>query len=280
MKTAIVLGTFDGLHAGHRAVIGQADGFYSIAVTFDIPPKSFFTDEPQLLMLPDDRVNRLKKLGIDRVDIQDFVKIKDIEANEYLELLKTEYSPQRIVCGFNYRFGKNATGDTALIDEFCKQNGIEFVCVPPTMVGDAALSSTYIRNLIREGNIKEANTMIYGGFSFTAPIVHGDARGRVLGFPTANQFYPKNLIKLKFGVYLSRVEIDGKHYKAITNIGVRPTYQTDEVGCETFIKNFSGDIYDKQMTTELLEFIREEKKFSSIDELKEAIINDVKKLDM
>ena len=280
MKTAIVLGTFDGLHAGHRAVIGQADGFYSIAVTFDIPPKSYFNAEPQLLMLLEDRVNRLKQLGIDRVDVQDFSKIKDIEAKADLEFLKREYAPQRIICGFNYRFGKGATGDTTLIAEFCEQNNIEFVCVPPTMVGDTALSSTYIRNLIRDGNIKEANTMIYGGFSFTAPVVHGDARGRLLGFPTANQFYPKDLIKLKFGVYLSRVEVDGKRYKAITNVGVRPTYQTNEVGCETFIKDFSGDIYDKQMTTELLEFIREEKKFLSVDELKEAIINDTKKLDM
>ena len=88
MKTAIVLGTFDGLHAGHRAVIGQADGFYSIAVTFDIPPKGYFNAEPQLLMLLEDRVNRLKQLGIDRVDVQDFSKIKDIEAKAYLEFLK------------------------------------------------------------------------------------------------------------------------------------------------------------------------------------------------
>ncbi|MBR6503098.1 MAG: riboflavin biosynthesis protein RibF [Clostridia bacterium] len=280
MKTAIVLGTFDGLHAGHRAVIGQADGFYSIAVTFDTPPKSYFSGEAQLLMLPEDRAERLKKLGIDRVDIQDFGKIKDIEAKDYLEYLKKEYVPQRIVCGFNYRFGKNAAGDTSLIADFCSQNDIEFVCVPPTKVGDTALSSTYIRNLIREGNVELASTMIYDGFSFTATVIHGDARGRNLGFPTANQLYPKDLIKLKFGVYLSRVEIDGKCYKAITNVGIRPTYQTDEVGCETFIKDFSGDIYGKQMKTELLKFIREEQRFSSIDELKKAIINDVKLLNV
>lgn len=280
MKTAIVLGTFDGLHAGHRAVIGQADGFYSIAVTFDIPPKSYFSGEAQLLMLPKDRAERLKKLGIDRVDIQDFGKIKDIGAKDYLEYLKKEYAPQRIVCGFNYRFGKNAAGDTSLIADFCSQNDIEFVCVPPTKVGDTALSSTYIRNLIREGNVERASTMIYDGFSFTATVIHGDARGRNLGFPTANQLYPKDLIKLKFGVYLSRVEIDDKCYKAITNVGIRPTYQTDEVGCETFIKDFSGDIYGKQMKTELLKFIREEQRFSSIDELKKAIINDVKLLNV
>ncbi len=279
MKTAIVLGTFDGLHAGHRAVIEKADGFYSVAVTFDMPPKSFFTCEPQLLMLPADRAERLKGLGIDRVDMQRFSEVKDVEATEYLKHLKQKYNPQRIVCGFNYRFGKSAAGDTSLIADFCKVNDIEFICVPPVAVDGAIVSSTYIRKLIQDGNMSDAASMIYGGFWFTAPILHGDARGRNLGFPTANQEYPKDLLKIKFGVYISRVEINGKCYKAITNVGIRPTYKTDEIGCETYIKNFSGDIYGKQMKTELLKFVREEQKFNSIDELKNAILNDVKLLD-
>lgn len=279
MKTAIVLGTFDGLHAGHRAVIEKADGFYSVAVTFDIPPKSFFTGEPQLLMLPADRADRLKKLGIDKVDMQRFGEVKDVEAAEYLKHLKQKYNPQRIVCGFNYRFGKNAVGDTKLIADFCKANDIEFICVPQVAVDGAVVSSTGIRNLLKEGKILEAAPQIYGGFSFTAPILHGDARGRNLGFPTANQEYPKDLLKIKFGVYISRVEIEGKCYKAITNVGVRPTYKTEEIGCETYIKNFSLDVYGKLMKTELLQFIREEQKFNSIDELKRAILNDVKLLD-
>lgn len=280
MKTAIVLGTFDGLHEGHRAVLEKAKGFFSIAVTFDIPPKSFFTKKQQLLMLPNDRVERLKRLGIDRVDIQKFADIKDIEATKYLELLKQKYNPQRIVCGFNYRFGKNATGDITLIDNFCRQNDIEFICVSQVRFKDETLSSTYIRNLIYKGNIAEANSHIYGGFSFVAPVIHGDARGRELGFPTANQEYPEQLLNLRFGVYLSRVYIDEKSYLAVTNIGIRPTYQTDTVGCETYIKDFSGDIYGKLMRTELLEFIREEQRFSSPEELKKAIINDVKRLDI
>ncbi len=280
METAIVLGTFDGLHAGHRAVIEKANGFYSVAVTFDIPPKSFFTGEPQLLILPHDRIERLKKLGIDKVDVQCFADVKDIDADTYLKLLKQKYHPKRIVCGFNYHFGKNAKGDTTLIAKFCNENDIEFICVPPVEEREVTISSTYIRKLIQDGNMSDAASMMYGGFSFTAPVLHGDARGRNLGFPTANQEYPKELLRIKFGVYISRVEIDGKCYKAITNVGIRPTYQTDDVGCETFIKDFSGDIYSKQMKTELLQFIRQEKKFSSVDELKNAILNDVKLLDI
>ncbi len=279
MKTAIVLGTFDGLHEGHRAVIEEAEGFFGIAVTFDIPPKSFLSGEPQLLILPNEREKRIKQLGIKQVEMQKFDEIKDVSAEDYLLLLKQKYNPQRIVCGFNYKFGRDATGDSTLISQFCKQNNIEFVCVPPIKVDNKIISSTYIRNLIREGNVFEASQLIYGGFSFDAPIVHGDARGRQLGFPTANQQYPSNLTAIKFGVYLSKVTIDGKQYKAITNIGVRPTYKTDTVGCETFIKDFSDDIYGKEMNTELLQFIREEKKFTSVQQLKQTILKDIQLLD-
>lgn len=278
MKTAIVLGTFDGLHAGHRAVIEKADGFYSVAVTFDIPPKSVQTGEPQLLMSHKDRIERLKKLGIDRVDTQKFEDVQDIDANSYLELLKEKYNPQRIVCGFNYRFGKGATGDTKLMADFCYKNNIEFLCVPAVADESGTISSTGIRSLLRDGKMSEAAGQIYGGFAFTAPVIHGDARGRTLGFPTANQEYPKDFVRIKFGVYISRVTIDGKQYDAITNVGIRPTFKTDMVGCETFIKDFCGDLYGSEMKTELVEFIRDEQKFSSIDELKNAILNDVKLL--
>lgn len=279
MKTAIVLGTFDGLHAGHRAVIEKANGFFGVAVTFDIPPKSFFTSEPQLLILPDERAERLKQLGIKEVEMQSFNKVKDILPLDYLELLKQKYNPARIICGFNYNFGLNAQGDSKLIAQFCKQNGIEFICVPPVEDNGSAISSTSIRNLIRNGDVAEASKQIYGGFSFKARVEHGDARGRQLGFPTANQQYPKDLVIPKFGVYLSQVTIDNKKYKAITNVGVRPTYLTDTIGCETFIKDFSGEIYEKEIITELLQFIRPEKKFDSVEQLKQAILKDVKLLD-
>ncbi len=278
MKTAIALGTFDGLHAGHLAVLEKASDFFGVAVTFDIPPKSAITGEPQLLILPEERVKRIKKLGIKQVEMQSFAEVRDIAAQDYLEILKRKYNPDRIVCGFNYRFGRGAQGDTTLIDGFCQKNGIEFVCIPPIKTGETIISSTCIRNLIREGKMSEASVQIYGGFSFTAPVLHGDARGRLLGFPTANQDYPDQLVRVKSGVYISRVTIDGVEYKSITNVGIRPTFMTDKIGCETFIKDFSGDIYGKEIKTELLEFVREEQKFLSVKELKNAILNDIKLL--
>lgn len=278
MKTAIILGTFDGLHAGHRAVIEKVKDFFSVAVTFDIPPKGIISGEPQLLILPDDRENRIKKLGINQVEMQSFEAVRKISAVDYLEFLKDKYNPSRIVCGFNYRFGYKAEGDVALLNKFCKKNGIDFICVPPVEKDCVVVSATNIRNLIREGKISEASSQIYGGFCFTAPVLHGDMRGRTIGFPTANQNYPENLVKLKFGVYITQVTIDAVQYSAITNVGIRPTYQTQTIGCETYIKDFCGEIYGKDMKVEFLQFVREEKKFLSLEELKNAILSDVKLL--
>lgn len=277
MKTAIVLGAFDGLHEGHRKVIKQAQGYDSIAVTFDIPPKC--VGAAQMLILPEDKVQRIKSLGINQVVMQRFDDVKNIAPLDYLEELKNKYKPSRIVCGFNYRFGKNAEGDTRLLKTFCEDNGIEFVCVPAVMQDGVVISSTEIRNLIRKGKMQEATKQIYGGFCFTGEVLHGDKRGRTIGFPTANQDFPTDLVRPKLGVYISRITVNGKEYDAVTNLGIRPTYQTQEVGCETYIKDFSDEIYGEKIKTQLLSFIRPEQKFSSIDELKNAILNDVKLLD-
>lgn len=276
MKTAIALGTFDGLHKGHLAVIKKTEGFFGIAVTFCLPPKNVIFGEPQLLILPNERKMLLEKLGIDQVVMQNFEDIRNIEALSYLKDLKKKYNPARIICGFNYRFGKDALGNTEMLTQFCRQNNIEFCCVEAQTYDKKAISSTVLREYIKNGEIEKANKLLYNGFSFTAEVSHGDARGRTIGFPTANQLYPELLVKPKFGVYISQVTVDGKNYNAITNIGVRPTYKTNTVGCETYIKDFSGDIYGKQMKTRLIKFVREEQKFSSLEELKKAILNDVK----
>lgn len=279
MKTAIALGTFDGLHQGHRAVIEKTLPFYSIAVTFYIPPKNAISDNTELLIMPDDREERLKTLGVNQVVMQNFDAVRNITALDYLENLKQQYNPSLIACGFNYRFGKDAQGDTALLADFCKKNNIEFCCVPAQMDCGNIISSTQIRNLIKCGEVDNASKKLFGGFGFKASVSHGDERGRTIGFPTANQHFPDLLVKPKFGVYISRVTVDGKRYSAITNIGLRPTYKTDTVGCETYIKNFDENIYGKEMKTELLKFVRPEKKFDSLAQLTNAIKNDVKLLD-
>lgn len=275
MKTAIALGTFDGVHTGHRAVLDKVLPFHSVAVTFSYPPKFYFTGSHELIMTPEDKCAALKKYGICEVDIRDFEQVKNLSADEFLNEIYQKYHPVRIACGFNYRFGKNALGDTALIKDFCNKHGIEFCQTECISENGVAVSSTYIRELIASGRIKEANRLIYGGFSFTGEVLHGDSRGHTLGFPTANLRYPENLVKLKSGVYEVAVTVNGKSFKGISNIGLRPTFRTDTVMSETFIKDFDADIYGKIITVNPLEFLREEKKFSSVEDLVKAVMRDI-----
>ena len=164
-----------------------------------------------------------------------------------------------------------------MLKNFCEQNGIEFRISNPYLLPDGnALSSSYIRSLIKNGEVEKANEFLYKPFSFTAMVQKGDQRGRTIGFPTLNQRYPEDLVKLRFGVYKTKVLVDGKQYDAITDIGHRPTYETDYVISETFIKDFAGDLYGKQITVIPIKFLREEKKFNSLEELKEQIQKDLK----
>lgn len=276
MKTALALGTFDGVHKGHRAVLELPPEYKKIAVVFPLPPKAALLGEPIALMTPEDKCRVLKSIGTDEVFKLDFGKVRNMPPYNFLKFLRDTFSPDYISCGFNYRFGKNASGDTALLSEFCKENGITLkVCEPVTADGET-VSSTEIRAFLKSGEPEKANSLMTEPFSYTAPVIKGDERGRTLGFPTANQKYPEVLIPVRFGVYKSSAVINGKAYSAITDIGVRPTFKTDYIISETFIKDFSADIYGREMTVSLLGFIRGEIKFSSAEELAAQIKKDIR----
>ncbi len=278
MKTAIALGTFDGIHSGHRTVLSQTEGFFSIAYTFKIPPKAVISGAVRLLMTPDDRAKALYELGIDKIVMNDFCDIRELSPEEFLDQIYKQYNPKRIVCGFNYRFGKNAAGDCEMLGRFCRKKDIEFICCDGVECDGKTVSSTTIRELIENGKIKAANAQMYREFSFSGEVINGDHRGRTIGFPTINQIFPELLVTPKHGVYRVRVSLDGKEYDGISNIGIRPTFKTESVISETFIKDFSGNAYGKIATVTLKSFLREERKFPSIDELKAAIQMDINSL--
>ena len=195
---------------------------------------------------------------------------------EFLQFLKEKFAPDLISCGFNYHYGKNAAGNTEMLSNFCFKQGIEFKCYNPVCEGGEPVSSTRIRKFLKNGEIEAANALLTFPFSFTAEVISGDRRGRTIGFPTINQKYPSELIPLKFGVYKSKIIIDGAEYEGITNIGIRPTWKTDYIISETYIIGFSGDLYGKRITTMPARFVRGEVKFSSVEELKKQIENDIK----
>ena len=268
-KYALALGMFDGVHMGHRAVLsGAVDSpFKGVAVTFSsIPFKSGGS-----LMTAEEKKEKMLKFGLDEVLFLDFFEIKDLSPEAFLELLAKKYDIGKICCGFNYRFGKKAAGDTTLLERWCKDRGIEFFECPEVICEGDTVSSTRIKRLILEGDIEQANRLLCDGFSFSAEVRHGDQRGRTMGFPTINQLYPENLVAPKCGVYQTVVTVGGREYDGVTNLGFRPTYITDYISAETFILDYSGDCYGETVQTRLVRFLREEQKFDSLEALKNAI---------
>ena len=274
MKNAIALGSFDGLHSGHRAVLSETFGYRSVAVTFRIPPKAV-GQNGCLLMTPEDKEKALKDFGVDKIEWMDFETVREQSPEEFLQRLLKKYQPVRIVCGYNYRFGKDAAGDAVLLAKFCAEHGVEAKIVGEISAEGQSVSSTGIRALLREGKVEEANRLLYRDFCFSGEVLHGDARGRTLGFPTANLVYPKELASLKNGVYAVKVCWEDEVQQGLANIGFRPTFQTESAFCEAYIFGFEGDLYGKELTVYPERFLRPERQFSSVAELREAISRDI-----
>lgn len=274
-KNALALGTFDGVHVGHKKVLELPDDCKKIAVCFSKPPKAVLNGIDELLCDKSKKTQIMKKIGIDEVYTLDFEEMKDKTAEEFLEFLNDKFNPKVISCGFNYRFGKDAKGDTQLLRKFADENGMRLICANPVRRDGQLVSSTIIRELLKEGKTDKANSLMCEKFSFTSQVIEGDKRGRTIGFPTINQRYPENLVVLKFGVYKSKVYFGGREYDGITNIGKRPTYPSDYIISETFIKDFQGDLYGENVTVFPTRFLREEVKFGSLEELKKQIETDL-----
>ncbi len=272
---AIALGTFDGLHLGHKAVLEKIcfPNLTPIALTFDIPPKQTENGECGLLLTKEDKHHLLDDAGVMMVSL-DFEAIRSLSPTQFLNEIKEKYNPCLIACGFNFRFGKNAVGDVHLLQNFCSENNIDCKVAQPVFLGEQPISSTRIRNAISFGELEIATQMLGRYFSFEAPVIHGDARGRTIGFPTLNQVYSKELILPRFGVYASLTEIDGVHYQSVTNIGKRPTFETDYVISETYLFDYSGDAYKKNARVSLVGFIRDEMRFDGIESLQKALRED------
>ena len=192
-KGSLALGTFDGLHKGHEAVLLSAK-MPARAITFYMPPMA--EKHSELLMEPEEKIKRLQKMGFETT-VLNFEDVKDIEACEFLEQIDREYRPAVICCGENYRFGHFGKGDVSLLKSFCEEKGIEARISPMKDKDNVKISSSVIRSLIKSGNLKEANEMLTEPFSISGEVIHGDSRGRKMGIPTVNFFYPENIVIMK-----------------------------------------------------------------------------------
>ena len=279
-KYALALGYFDGLHTAHTAVLKETlklsgNGLLPAVMLFDEHPKKVLSGENVPFLLQKNRRDGIiDDMGIIRLNIS-FEKIKDMSPREFVEMLVNQ-NVGEAVCGYNYRFGRKASGDVGTLRELCGEYGIGVTVCEKYLSEGEEVSSTVIRNAVAQGDMEKAERMLGVPFGFCSEVFSGDKRGRLLGAPTINQYLPEGIVIPRFGVYAAKVFFEGKEYIGVTNIGSRPTFDGRSVRSETYIIDYSGDLYGKSVETQLFSFLRAEKKFGSADALKEQIALDVK----
>lgn len=276
----MALGTFDGLHIGHKAVITSEKSEYEnkIALMFNAHPQLLLAGvNPGRLITPRKEKELLYSWGVVPQYI-DFNSISSLTPEEFVdEILINKYNAKSVACGFNYRFGRDASGDADTLKRICAEREIKVTVVEEIDYEGKAVSSTRIRNAIADGDMKSAKNMLGRYFSFDFEVLHGDERGRILGSPTINQFFTEDFQVPDFGVYASFTCVDGKTYPSVTNIGIRPTIGNSEKRSETNIMGFEGDLYGKFPEVFIVEKIRGEMQFNSLEELSAQIALDREK---
>ncbi len=278
-KTAVALGYFDGLHLGHIGVItaALAQRHLKPAVfTFNCDTTLPKFHNPEDIISFENKCELMQKVGVQYLYAPDFAEVCGYPAEEFIsEILVKRLNAGFACCGRNFRFGKGGSGTPEILKELGKRYGIEVEIVPDVCHNGELISSTHIRELIREGDIEQANTLLGYDLWYRLPVIHGNHIGKTLDFPTINQIIPETNIIPRYGAYKSFVDIGGKHYRGITNIGVKPTVTERHDGSgavmETHIIGFDGDLYGQNISVSLVSFIRPEQKFSTLDELKKQL---------
>lgn len=283
----LCLGNFDGVHRGHAALIEatkkQARALRETmpdvragAWCFAVPPRRYLGGEKQVQITSlREKLDILAELGLDYVCLGDFAALHTLSPEQFiLEILQKECHCISTVCGFNHRFGKGGGGKSSDLEAVFGERALT---VPPVNdVGQGVvISSSRIRTLLSEGRMEEAVRLLGHPFRLRAPVMHGKALGRTIGLPTVNQNFPAGHLIPAHGIYATRVRVGERSYIGVTNVGSRPTVQDgDRVNCETHILDFNESLYGSVITTEFYAKLRDEKRFSGLQELMKAIQND------
>lgn len=275
-KCAMALGFFDGVHIAHRDLLatakriagerGLAFGIFTFASAGGIKSNTgrLFDDG--------EKAEIFESLGADLVVYADFSAIAGLSPEEFVKnTLVEDLGCAVCVAGFNFRFGRGASGNSEDLKMLMAESGGEAVIKDEITADGITLSATLIRGLITEGKIEEANAYLGAPYYIKGRVAHGRADGRKLGFPTANIPIEGGKILPKSGVYRSATVIDGRIYGCVSNVGVCPTFEGSERRLEAHIMDYSGDLYDKEIRVYLLGFLREERRFDSLESLKMQI---------
>ena len=281
-KTVVTLGTFDGVHLGHQKIINRLlnsvshDDLETVVLTFSQHPRTvlYADDKIKLLNTNEEKISLLEKKGIDNLIIHPFdMAFYELSGEEFVKnILVDKLNIQKIIIGYDHRFGKNRSSDIHDLIYFGKKYHFDVEQISAKEIDEISISSTKIRNAILMGDVALANQYLGYNYLFSGKVIQGNQLGRQIGFPTAN-IYIENKYKIipKNGVYIVEVFFNEKSFNGMMNIGLKPTIGGKNISIEVNIFNFDQDIYNQKISISVLEFIRSEIKFNNIEQLKNQI---------
>ncbi len=284
-KRVIALGFFDGIHIGHAALLRRTKeraaeiGATPSVLSFDVHPDTLvFGREVPLINSAAGRADLIRRLfGIESVIFIHFDKtVMQMPWQDFVQTLITEMDAAWVVVGHDFRFGWKGEGTAERLQSYCAEHGLGCDVIPAVTLEGKVVSSTYIRDLISEGEMEAANRFLGHPHSLVDTVHYGYRLGTQMGTPTINMRFPNGVVVPRFGVYAAKVYLeDGSEHMAVTNVGVRPTVSGENrVSVESFILDFSGNLYDHKVRVEFHAFLRPEQRFESVDALKAQILRD------
>jgi len=284
-STIITIGTFDGVHLGHQKILkklnveAKNNRLESSVLTFFPHPRTILNPDSSLKLINtiEERISLFKKSKIDNLIVHPFTKeFSELDSEDYVKnILVDQLKAKIVLIGYDHKFGKNRTADINNLKEYGKKYNFEVIEIKAEEINDIAISSTKIRNSIKEGDIQLTNSYLGYEFSFFGKVVRGNSIGKTLGFPTANIKIESDLKLIpKNGVYLISTIINKKIIFGMMNIGIKPTTNKNTKSIEVNLFDFNQDLYEKNITIYIKQFLREEIKFDSLNELKLQIEKD------
>ena len=282
--TLLTIGVFDGVHLGHKYLILQLkeharqQNLLSGVITFRQHPQEVLSPQSKLPFLTDlsQRADLLKNEGIEAIITLSFTReLAQLSARQFLSLLKKYIRMRGLVIGYDFALGRNKEGNTDALRALGQEMGFSVIVVPPIIIDGEVVSSTAIRNALAEGDMKRVQNLIERLFRLHGRVIIGAGRGMELGFPTANlDIDPEQALPAE-GVYATWTYIDDKAYQSVTNIGYRPTFGDGERTVEVYLLDYHTDLYEYELRIDIIERLRGEKKFDTVEELKKQITKDV-----
>ena len=281
---AVAMGMFDGVHIGHVSIISRAvelaklNKGTAMVLTFSNHPLSVLNPEKMPLMIGNRALRKsiVESLGIEvMIELPFSKEFSKVSPEDFLILLEEKVAPQYVVTGQNFTFGRFGKGNGRLLIREGENYGFKAEICPTVTVDRKAVSSTRVRELIASGDLENVNKLLGRSFIYISKVVHGDRRGRKLGFPTANLEIENHRAMLPNGAYAVNVNFNGRDYCGIANIGDNPTFNVNDRRLEVYIHDFSGKLYGQEIAVGFLEKLRDEQKFSSVDELINQLRHDL-----